>query len=122
MLAPFATEVYADAIDQPFRDYAERMPAAASAMPLSFAAAAAIAAGVVGLARRRGVVPRGAVLLLGPVAAVCTGAYYVVLMANEGDPVITLAVAAVAGAVTGWFGWQCATLLRRLGDRTEAAR
>jgi hypothetical protein len=111
--APLATEWYADTLGLPYRDYAPGMPAMALALPAVLPIAAMLAAGVVVLAQRWSVRPSATMLTVGGLIGAGVAGWY--LLVGEPSPAqaTTFAVAVGAGAGLGWFGWQCAALLRQ---------
>jgi len=116
--APLATEWYADMLGLPYRDYAPGMPALALALPAVLPVVATLAAGVVVLARRWNIQPSATMLTAGGLIGAGVGGWY--LLVGEPSPAQagTFAVAVGVGAGLGWFGWQCAALLR---PRTQKA-
>jgi hypothetical protein len=121
LFPPVATGAYAAAIGQPFRDGAPRVSVVGLALPAVFPVAAALAAGAVALARRRGVRPRGATTAVGAFTAPAVGAYYLMAGDDVVHPLASLAVTAAGGAWMCWLGWQCGALLRATGDHAVYA-
>ncbi|MFE9680907.1 hypothetical protein [Streptomyces sp. NPDC006285] len=118
---PFATRVYADAIDLRLRDNAVNESIVGTAMPYLLPLIFAFAAGAVWLARRRNLLPRWAMLSVGAVAAPAVAVQSALFgRSAEGTPLFPLFLTVLAGAGLCWFGWQNAALLR--APRPEAAR
>jgi hypothetical protein len=116
LFPPFATSVYAAAIGQPFRDGAPRVSVLALTLPVFFPVVAALTAGAVALARRRGVRPPVALMAVGALAAPAVATYYLVLGSDIAHPLVSLVVTAAGGAGMSWFGWQSGALLRAVGN------
>lgn len=118
---PYATQIYADAIDLRLRDNAVELSIVGAAMPFLFPVIIALAAWGVWLARRRKIAPRRAMLAVGAVAGPAV-ALQDVLFGESGGGTSILPVVLVVAASAGlcWFGWQNAALLRT--PRLEMAR
>ncbi|MEJ3749416.1 hypothetical protein WEI85_39915 [Actinomycetes bacterium KLBMP 9797] len=110
---PFVTEAYADALGLPFRDDSIRLSVVGIALPMVVPVVAALAAGVVWLARRRAARPRTAMLVLGALAAPLTALYVVVTDDALRYPLPNLVLVGAVGAAVAWFGWQFAFLATR---------
>lgn len=110
LFSPPATRWYADAIGQPFRDYATNF-SPALLLPFTFPIAALLVAGIVTVARRRGTSPPRTMAVLGALAGVLIAVLYVVL-AEDANAVLTLVPTAALAAVTGWAGWRLAATVR----------
>ncbi|TDD22714.1 hypothetical protein [Nonomuraea diastatica] len=120
LFAPAATRWYADAIDQPMRDYTTGLPQALIGFPVTFPLIALLTGGIVAWAIRRGVSPVWTTALVGALAGINTALFYSVV-GMEMNLLATLAAVTVVGAGMGWLGWQCATMLRMFGLRGPAA-
>lgn len=118
---PFATRVYADAIDLRLRDNAVNESIVGTALPYYLPVIFVCAAGAVWMARRRDLTPRQAMLLVGAVAAPAVAVQSALFgRSAEGTPLLPLLLTVAAGAGLCWFGWQNAALLR--APQPEAAR
>lgn len=113
MLFPvYATQVYADAIDLRMRDAAIGVSVVGLATPFLFPVAAAVTAGVIRLARRRGFTPRRTVPVVGAVLGPVVAAPLALPDGDSGGYLPALLLVAAVGAALCWFGWQNAELLR----------
>jgi hypothetical protein len=115
LFAPAATRWYADAIDQPMRDYAANLPQSLIGFPATFPLIALLAGGLVAWAVRRGVSPLRISATVGALVGINTALFYG-FVGLEMNLIVTVLAAAVFGAGTGWLGWQCAVMLRRFGQ------
>ncbi|MDR7276406.1 hypothetical protein [Catenuloplanes atrovinosus] len=112
LFPPWATRVYADAIDLRMRDNAPGIPIAALALPLLFPLIALLLAAAVRTARRRRLTPRVAMLAVGALTALTVVAQTVLMSSPSIATVLHLALTGAAGAGLCWVGWQNAALLR----------
>ncbi|GIJ46086.1 hypothetical protein Val02_29720 [Virgisporangium aliadipatigenens] len=112
LFPPYATQVYADAIDLRQRDNALGLSIVGLTLPMVFPLVAAAVAAVVLAVRRKGFGPRGVMLAVGAVTAPAMAAQAVVSGGFGVGALADLAVVAVVGAGLCWFGWQSAALLR----------
>ncbi|ALG10879.1 hypothetical protein AOZ06_31910 [Kibdelosporangium phytohabitans] len=111
-----ATELYADGIGQPIRDYALGLPVVALAMPAVFPIVAAIVAAAIELLRRRDLAPITAMTVVGAGVGLMA-ALYMSFLEPDAGPLLNIPAITAMGALGGRFGWQCAALMRRLGSR-----
>lgn len=117
---PLVTELYANGIGQPLRDNALGVPLVAVAMPVVFPAIALAAAGAVRFAQRREFSPATTMAVLGALTGLAVALYKLVTDAPV-NPLPNVVAITVFGALGGWFGWQCAALMRRLSPREAVA-
>ncbi|MFC0104787.1 hypothetical protein [Kibdelosporangium aridum] len=121
LFPPWATQLYADGIDQPIRDNALGVPMVALAMPLIFPILALLGAGAVRIAKQREIAPQVAMTWLGAAAGLIAAVTMSFLDDFPGNALLNIVVVTAFGALGGRFGWQCAALLRRLSPRQAVA-
>ncbi len=101
LFSPAATRWYADAIDQPMRDYATNLSPALF-LPVTFPIAAVLAAVLVRYATPR------VMAVLGTLVSAIVSVLYLIAASEGANVIVTLVATAALGTVTGWAGWRLA--------------